>query len=305
VTSWRSCSAKRCTACVGAIRVILCWRPASAARLAVWRLRRARRDCSASARANSIELYDASIERGNAIVVYHTNILAGRRSHSSMAWRDDNVFAVGQGDADVSVWDVRMPSDQAQAHTLSSHRGVVCGLAFGPDGRLASGGNDGQLNVWDLRRPSEPTVAFEQHRAAAVKAIAWHPDVRNVLASGGGSADRYLRLWDVDARRCFNRRDTRSQVTGLLWSTQHNELISSHGYSEEAALALWTTPDLHRVAQLHSINRRERALYMVGSNCDASSRSPTQCARSVSTRYSSPTSTTRCRTTRTATAMLR
>jgi hypothetical protein len=217
--------------------------------------------------ANSIELYDASIERGNAIVVYHTNILAGRRSHSSMAWRDDNVFAVGQGDADVSVWDVRMPSDQAQAHTLSSHRGVVCGLAFGPDGRLASGGNDGQLNVWDLRRPSEPTVAFEQHRAAAVKAIAWHPDVRNVLASGGGSADRYLRLWDVDARRCFNRRDTRSQVTGLLWSTQHNELISSHGYSEEAALALWTTPDLHRVAQLHSINRRERALYMVGSNC--------------------------------------
>jgi hypothetical protein len=114
---------------------------------------------------------------------------------------------------------------------------------------------------------SEPTVAFEQHRAAAVKAIAWHPDVRNVLASGGGSADRFLRLWDVDARRCFNRRDSRSQVTGLLWSTQHNELISSHGYSEEAALALWTTPDLHRVAQLHSIHRRERALYMVGSNC--------------------------------------
>jgi hypothetical protein len=53
----------------------------------------------------------------------------------------------------------------------------------------------------------------------------------------------------------------------LLWSTQHNELISSHGYSEEAALALWTTPDLHRVAQLHTIHRRERALYMVGSNC--------------------------------------
>jgi WD40 repeat protein len=156
----------------------------------------------------------------------------------------------------------------AQAHTLSRATAAWCAAwRSAPHGRLASGGNDGQLNVWDLRRPSEPTVAFEQHRAAAVKAIAWHPDVRNVLASGGGSADRYLRLWDVDARRCFNRRDTRSQVTGLLWSTQHNELISSHGYSEEAALALWTTPDLHRVAQLHSINRRERALYMVGSNC--------------------------------------
>jgi len=162
---------------------------------------------------------------------------------------------------------VRVRTSQARTHALNYHRGVVCGLAFGPDGRLATGGNDGLLNVWDLRRLDVPMLSFDQHRAAAVKAIAWHPDVRNVLASGGGSADRYLRLWDIDARRCFNRRDSRSQVTGLLWSTRHNELISSHGYSEDTALAVWSTPALLRVAHLHEINRRERALYMVGSHC--------------------------------------
>jgi hypothetical protein len=217
--------------------------------------------------ATGIQIYDAGLATAAPLIEYRSTISGVRRSHSSIAWRGENVFAVGQSDAAVTLWDVRIRSSQARTNSLNSHRGVVCGLAFGPDGRLASGGNDGLLNIWDLRRLDAPIASFDQHRAAAVKAIAWHPDVRNVLASGGGSADRYLRLWDVDARRCFNRRDSRSQITGLIWSTRHNELVSSHGYSEDAAVAVWSTPALQRVAQLHEINRRERALYMVGSHC--------------------------------------
>ena len=37
-----------------------------------------------------------------------------------------------------------------------------------------------------------------------------------------------MRLWDIDAQRCVNWRDTRSQVTGVLWSTRSNELVSAH-----------------------------------------------------------------------------
>lgn len=31
---------------------------------------------------------------------------------------------------------------------------------------------------------------------AAVKGIAWHPMKQGIIASGGGSEDRCLRLWD-------------------------------------------------------------------------------------------------------------
>lgn len=32
---------------------------------------------------------------------------------------------------------------------------------------------------------------------AAVKGIAWHPTKLGIIASGGGSEDRCLRLWDT------------------------------------------------------------------------------------------------------------
>lgn len=157
--------------------------------------------------------------------------------------------------------------------TMSNHRGVVCGVDFSHSGLLASGGNDGMLNIWD-QRASVPVAVFNQHRAAAIKALAWHPTQSNVLASGGGSADRTLRLWDVAARRCFNWRDTRAQVTGVMWSKHTAELCTSHGapniivffllflfylesslsgrctgYADDGSIGIWNSPALLRVAR--------------------------------------------------------
>jgi WD40 repeat protein len=195
----------------------------------------------------------------------------------------------------MTVWDVRLPQ-QPGAHVQLAQRATAAWCAAwrsGRDGRLASGGNDGLLNMWDLRRlTTQPTrLTFEQHRAAAVKAIAWHPDVRNVLASGGGSADRYLRLWDVDARRCFNRRDSRSQVTGLLWSTQPQRAgVVARLLGGGRASRVWSDAgDLQRVAQLHDHpSARARALHGRLALRPLRRRSPTLCARSASTRCSCP-----------------
>jgi len=69
----------------------------------------------------------------------------------------------------------------------------VCGLKWSPDMQyLASGGNDNQLLVWSLRSP-RPVQAYTQH-VAAVKAIAWSPHHHGLLVSGGGTADRCLKL---------------------------------------------------------------------------------------------------------------
>jgi len=60
---------------------------------------------------------------------------------------------------------------------------------------LASGGNDNKLIVWSLKKANR-LHTFTNH-LAAVKALAWSPHQYNLLASGGGTADRCIRLWNT------------------------------------------------------------------------------------------------------------
>ncbi|XP_061385311.1 uncharacterized protein LOC133320730 [Danaus plexippus] len=74
------------------------------------------------------------------------------------------------------------------------HKQEVCGVSWSPegcgmDGLLASGGNDNLLLIWRL--------GYDQPILAAVKAIAWSPFHAGILATGGGTNDRSVRLWDI------------------------------------------------------------------------------------------------------------
>lgn len=76
---------------------------------------------------------------------------------------------------------------------------------------------------------------------AAVKALAWCPFERNLLATGGGTADRCIKFWNGANGALLNSVDTGSQVCSLLWSKHEKELLSSHGFSENQ-LCLWKYP---------------------------------------------------------------
>ena len=51
--------------------------------------------------------------------------------------------------------------------------------------------------------------------AAAVKALAWCPFQSNLLASGGGTADRCIKFWNTHTGALLNSIDTGSQVRSL------------------------------------------------------------------------------------------
>ncbi len=73
----------------------------------------------------------------------------------------------------------------------------MCGLKWSPEGhQLASGGNDNFLCIWDAAASGSraqpvqaPKFRCGEHMAA-VKALAWSPHERNLIASGGGTADK-------------------------------------------------------------------------------------------------------------------
>ena len=59
---------------------------------------------------------------------------------------------------------------------------------------LASGGNDNKAGVWSAG--GQLLNKFTDHRAA-VKALAWSAQQHGLLATGGGTADRMIKLRNV------------------------------------------------------------------------------------------------------------
>ncbi|KAG2461784.1 FZR1 protein, partial [Polypterus senegalus] len=114
-----------------------------------------------------------------------------------------------------------------------------------------------QLFVWNNSSLS-PVQQYTEH-LAAVKAIAWSPHQHGLLASGGGTADRCIRFWNTLTCQPLQCVDTGSQVCNLAWSKHANELVSTHGYSQNQIL-VWKYPSLTQVAKLtgHSY----RVLYL-------------------------------------------
>jgi cell division cycle 20-like protein 1, cofactor of APC complex len=70
-----------------------------------------------------------------------------------------------------------------------------------------------------------------------------------LLASGGGTADRCIRFWNTTTNSMLRSVDTGSQVCNLAWSKNSNELVSTHGYSQNQII-VWKYPSLEQVATL-------------------------------------------------------
>lgn len=209
---------------------------------------------------NVVQLWDA--EAGKQIRTMSGH--AGRVG--ALAW-NQHVLSSGSRDTTIVNHDVRV-REHAIA-TLRHHTQEVCGLSWSLDGSvLASGGNDNTACIWDCNSSAynnggviTPKHVLSEH-TAAVKALAWSPHERNLLATGGGTADRHIRFWNTATGVQTNSIDTGSQVCALQWSPLEKEILSSHGYAENQ-LCLWKYPTLTRMKEFKG--HSSRVLHMVTS----------------------------------------
>ncbi|KAI0519938.1 hypothetical protein KFK09_007400 [Dendrobium nobile] len=187
----------------------------------------------------------------------------------TLAW-NNSILTTGGMDGKIVNNDVRIRN-----HVVKSYRGhqeEVCGLKWSESGKqLASGGNDNLIHIWDQSMATSSSAAarnqnqwlhrFEGHDAA-VKALAWCPFQSNLLASGGGGADKCIKFWNTLTGACLNSVETDSQICGLLWNKNERELLTSHGYSQNQ-LTLWKYPSMVKVAEL--CGHTSRVLHMTQS----------------------------------------
>lgn len=234
--------------------------------------------------ANTVEIWDSE-------KLIRTRELSGHTGRvSSLSWNNCHTLSSGGRDSAILNHDLRQ-SRHVQS-TYLGHQQEVCGLAWSPDGSaLASGGNENLLCIWDAamsssssrssstggsslggsrtrvlnQSSSTPRFQMTQHQAA-VKALAWCPWQRDVLASGGGTADRSVRLWNSTLGTNLCTIDTGSQVCAMQWSEPHKELVSSHGFSDNQ-LCLWKpTANMNNLIKIREFkSHAARVLHMAKS----------------------------------------
>ena len=95
-----------------------------------------------------------------------------------------------------------------------------------------------------------------------MKALAWSPHDRNLLATGGGTADRCIKFWNSQTGSLLNSIDTGSQVCALQWNRHEKEILSSHGFAQNQ-LCLWKYPTMTKVKELKG--HTARVLHMSSS----------------------------------------
>jgi cell division cycle protein 20 (cofactor of APC complex) len=174
-----------------------------------------------------------------------------RQKVGSLAW-NDHILTSGGMDGKIINRDVR-----AKSHTVKTYMGhqqAVCGLKWSDSGQqLASGGSDNLVYIWDKSLAScsarrQWLHKLEDH-TAPVRALAWCPFQSSLLVSGGGLGDECIKFWDTSTRVCENSVEAGSEVCALLWNTNEEELLSSHGY-DEYQLTLWKYPSMKKLAKL-------------------------------------------------------
>ena len=179
----------------------------------------------------------------------------------ALAW-NSSCLASGSRDKGILIRDLRVKDDYIQQ--MNGHRQEVCGLKWSfEEQQLASGGNDNKLLVWNSHKSETPQYKFTSHQAA-VKALAWSPHQHGLLVSGGGTADRCIKFWNTLTGTEIRSVDTGSQVCNLSFATNVNELVSTHGFSQnqeiQNQIQVWKYPTMKKITTLsgHSF----RVLYL-------------------------------------------
>ncbi|KAM4605617.1 cell division cycle protein 20 homolog [Polymixia lowei] len=192
-----------------------------------------------------VQLWDVENQKRLRSMASHTSRVG------SLSW-SDHILSSGSRSGHIHHHDVRV----AEHHilTLTGHSQEVCGLKWSPDGRyLASGGNDNMVYVWPTVQGSSndsQAVCYMSEHQGAVKALAWCPWQPNILASGGGTSDRCIRIWNVNSGSCISSLDTQSQISSLVFAPNYKELVSGHGFVHNN-VTIWKYPSLTKVADLN------------------------------------------------------
>ncbi|BBG98174.1 Transducin family protein / WD-40 repeat family protein [Prunus dulcis] len=210
-------------------------------------------------RRSKLQLWDAETSKLVRSLENHKDRIA------SITW-NGHTLTSGSRDKSIINHDEASLTVRAGSNVtcrLRTHTEEVCGLKWSGEGNvLASGGNENLLYIWDSSKMNSQRFLFrlKDHRAA-VKALAWCPYQSEVLASGAGTKDGCIKIWNTKREPASKALLPKlRQVCGLEWNRHHKEIMSGHGYSASELiknqLCLWRYPSMEKVGSLNRYTSR-------------------------------------------------
>lgn len=175
-------------------------------------------------------------------------------------WSNQNLIISGNKEGDVSLLD---PTSNGIDVFDNFFNEEICGIQINPiqPNICAISSNDSLVKLFDLRNMSECLLKYTEHKSA-VKALAFSPNNENIIVSGGGTLDKSIRMWDTITGQTKYVIDTNSQVCNLFWNKEFNEIVSTHGFSQNQ-IALWRGSNLGLINEY--CENYNRVLYMTHS----------------------------------------
>lgn len=82
------------------------------------------------------------------------------------------------------------------------------------------------------------------------------------MATGGGSTDKSIKLWNTIEKKCIRSIDTGSQVCSMMYTKSTNEIISTHGFSMNS-INIWNAKTMKKMSTLQG--HTFRVLYLAKS----------------------------------------
>ncbi|CEF64692.1 Cell division cycle protein 20 homolog [Strongyloides ratti] len=176
------------------------------------------------------------------------------------AW-NHNTLSVGTRSGNLYHHDVRMKDHKISSHC--AHTEEICGLLWSPDKKyLVSSSGDCNVQVWGgdtvYSSPESSQKTLIGH-TGTVKALSFVPNsyYEDVLATGGGTSDGTIKLWNIDNGTIIKEVETHSPVNGIFASDDYKEIVSFHG-NPSNNMNIWNSGSLK---QLHSFEPyRERII---------------------------------------------
>jgi meiosis-specific APC/C activator protein AMA1 len=141
-------------------------------------------------------------------------------------------------------------------HWFKCHQHQVCGIAISNDLKeITVGGNDNCCTIWDVENIKAPVLKYYLAHKAAVKAVAYCPWSKSLLATGGGSKDRTIRFWHTSTGSLLNSHKTKGQITSLIWSKRKRQITATYGFGDvdkPIFLSVLSYPDMETLAEVEA-----------------------------------------------------
>ncbi|KAF2636462.1 WD40 repeat-like protein [Massarina eburnea CBS 473.64] len=188
-----------------------------------------------------------------ARMTIHTQQICG------LSWSvDGEVFATGGNDNACFLFETKKvlqsPNNAEQSSPVD--------VRYGPDGESIYSVASGRGNI--IHVPNN-VAKHKWELNAAVKAIAFCPWQRGLLAVGGGSNDRCIHFYHTISGACLATIDCAAQVTSLIWSQTRREIAATFGFAQPEhpyRIAVFAWPSCEQVVSVPWFDEN-RALYAV------------------------------------------